>query len=96
VTFAPDHLVTNAASIPELRMDASANSLLLLVPFLNTLLEFRSDRQRAAQPNYRSIAPADVRPRSSLVAANARNVLRSSLLVEARGRPSTNQIERGC
>jgi len=44
VTFAPDHLVTNAASIPELRMDASANSLLLLVPFLNTLLEFRSDR----------------------------------------------------
>jgi hypothetical protein len=33
-----------ASSIPELRMGESANSLLLLVPFLNTLLEFRSDR----------------------------------------------------
>jgi hypothetical protein len=33
-----------AASIPELRVSASANSLVLLVPFLNTLLEFRSDR----------------------------------------------------
>jgi len=33
-----------ASSIPELRVGASANSLLLLVPFLNTLLEFRSDR----------------------------------------------------
>jgi hypothetical protein len=33
-----------AVSIPELRVGASANSLLLLVPFLSTLLEFRSDR----------------------------------------------------
>ena len=32
------------SSIPELRVSASANSLLVLVPFLNTLLEFRSDR----------------------------------------------------
>lgn len=33
-----------ASSIPELRMGERANSLLLLVPFLNTLLEFRRDR----------------------------------------------------
>lgn len=33
-----------AASIPELRAEADAHSLALLVPFLNTLLEFRSDR----------------------------------------------------
>jgi len=33
-----------ASSIPELRVVESANSLLLLVPFLNTLLEIRSDR----------------------------------------------------
>jgi Glyoxalase-like domain len=32
------------SSIPELCMGESANSLLLLVPFLNALLEFRSDR----------------------------------------------------
>ena len=33
-----------ATHLPELRSGASANSLTLLVPFLNTLLEFRSDR----------------------------------------------------
>jgi hypothetical protein len=33
-----------ASSIPELRMGEGANSLLLLIPFLNTLFEFRSDR----------------------------------------------------
>jgi hypothetical protein len=33
-----------AASIPELRAETGAHSEILLVPFLNTLLEFRSDR----------------------------------------------------
>jgi len=33
-----------ASFIPELPRDERANSLLLLIPFLNTLLEFRSDR----------------------------------------------------
>jgi hypothetical protein len=33
-----------AAAISELRSGAGANSLAVLVPFLNTLLEFRSDR----------------------------------------------------
>jgi hypothetical protein len=33
-----------AASIPELRSQAGADSLVLLIRFLNTLLEFRSDR----------------------------------------------------
>jgi Glyoxalase-like domain len=33
-----------AAAISELRSGADANSLAVLVPFLNTLLEFRSDR----------------------------------------------------
>jgi hypothetical protein len=33
-----------AAPIPELRSGAGGHWLTLLVPFLNTLLEFRSDR----------------------------------------------------
>jgi hypothetical protein len=33
-----------AASIPELRVETGTHSLALLVPFLNTLVEFRSDR----------------------------------------------------
>jgi Glyoxalase-like domain len=38
------HIHNLAAHLPELRSSASANSLTLLVPFLNTLFEFRSDR----------------------------------------------------
>jgi hypothetical protein len=38
------HIRDLAAPISELRAGARADSLVLLVPFLNTLLEFRSDR----------------------------------------------------
>jgi hypothetical protein len=33
-----------AGSIPELRSETGTHSVVLLIPFLNTLLEFRSDR----------------------------------------------------
>jgi len=46
VLKAPDLGSINAlaASIPELRSETRPDSLALLVPFLSTLLEFRSDR----------------------------------------------------
>jgi hypothetical protein len=38
------HVHDLASSIPDLRVGASAASLALLIPFLNTLLEFRESR----------------------------------------------------